>query len=92
MMAHVLTQIAQESIYDLFKRRLADPIGMDADKWGWGDFGILDGFLLNGGTGALNKGIEISVREMAKFGHLFLNRGNWDGSQLISANWVDEAT
>jgi CubicO group peptidase (beta-lactamase class C family) len=92
MMAHVLTQIAQESIYDLFKRRIADPIGIDPDKWAWGHFGTVEGFLLNGGTGAINKGIEISTREMARFGHLFLNRGNWDGTQIISTDWVDEAT
>ena len=29
---------------------------------------------------------------MARFGYLFLNRGNWNGKQLISAEWVDTAT
>ena len=29
---------------------------------------------------------------MARFGHLFLNKGNWDGRQLISRAWVEAAT
>ena len=37
-------------------------------------------------------GIRTSSRELARFGHLFLNRGNWDGRQLISSSWVDQAT
>jgi CubicO group peptidase (beta-lactamase class C family) len=29
---------------------------------------------------------------MAKFGHLFLNNGTWDGEQIVSESWVVEAT
>jgi CubicO group peptidase (beta-lactamase class C family) len=29
---------------------------------------------------------------MARFGHLMLNRGNWNGKQLVSAGWVKQAT
>ena len=28
-------------------------------------------------------GIHTSSRELARFGHLFLNRGNWNGRQLV---------
>ena len=37
-------------------------------------------------------GIEISAEDLARFGLLYLNRGNWDGRQLILAEWVDQAT
>jgi CubicO group peptidase (beta-lactamase class C family) len=90
--ANVLTRIADEPIEDLFKRRIADPIGMDRSRWDWGDFGVLDGFVINGGSGNSNKHIQISARELARFGHLFLNRGKWKDKQLISASWVDTAT
>ena len=49
--ANVLTRIADEPIEDLFKRRIADPIGMDRAKWDWGDFGKVDGLIVNGGSG-----------------------------------------
>jgi CubicO group peptidase (beta-lactamase class C family) len=90
--ANVLTHIANEPIEDLFKKRIADPIGMDRAKWDWGDFGQVDGIMVNGGSGNSNKHIQISTRELARFGHLFLNRGKWKNKQLISASWVDMAT
>jgi len=90
--ANVLTRIAREPIEDLFKHRIADPIGMNRDKWDWGDFGKIDGLVVNGGSGNHNQHIRISARELARFGHLFLNRGNWNGKQLVSKSWVDTAT
>ena len=90
--ANVLSRIADEPIEDLFKKRIADPIGMDRKKWDWGDFGKIDGIVVNGGSGNNNKHIRISARELARFGHLFLNRGKWKNKQLISASWVDTAT
>jgi CubicO group peptidase (beta-lactamase class C family) len=90
--ANVLTHIAAEPMETLFNRRIADPIGMDRAKWDWGDFGKVDGIVVNGGSGNGNKHIRISARELARFGHLFLNRGKWKNKQLISASWVDVAT
>lgn len=37
-------------------------------------------------------GLHMTVRDMAKFGYLFLNRGLWDGKRLISEPWVAEST
>jgi len=91
---NVLTRIAGEPMEDLFKRRIADPIGMDRKSWRWGDFGQVGAFAarVNGGSGNSNRHIFISARQLARFGHLLLNRGNWDGKQLISAAWVEQAT
>lgn len=33
-------------------------------------------------------GLQLTPRDMAKFGYLYLNRGMWDGQQVIPANWV----
>jgi len=88
--ANVLTQIANEPIENLFKRKIADKIGMT--RWSWGNWGAIDGILVNGGAGNRRKGISISTRELARFGHLFLNRGNWNGIQLIRTSWVNQAT
>jgi CubicO group peptidase (beta-lactamase class C family) len=90
--ANVLTRIAGESIEILFERRIADPIQMNCGKWDWGDFGKVDGIVVNGGSGNNNKHIFISARELARLGHLFLNHGKWNGKQLISAAWISEAT
>jgi CubicO group peptidase (beta-lactamase class C family) len=89
---NVLTHIAGEPMADLFERRIADPIGMDSNEWRWGDFGKIEGIVVNGGSGNSNRHIFISARQLARLGHLFLNRGNWNGRQLISEKWVAEAT
>jgi len=86
---HVLTRIAAESLESLFERRIAHPIHMNPEKWRWGNFGEVKGIEVNGGSGNSGKHIFISARELARFGHLFLNRGMWDGRQLISQAWVD---
>ena len=92
MEAHVLTRISREPIYDLFKRRIGDIIGMNTDNWGWKNFGIVDEITLNGGAGSNNAGVYTSALELAKLGHLYLNRGKWDGTEILSAAWIERAT
>ena len=79
----VLTKIAGESLHDLLKRRILDPIGIFRLSWKQDNTGKVPNW-----TG----GIEISAADLARFGHLFLNRGSWNGKQLIDAAWVGEAT
>lgn len=86
----VLTKIAGEPLEAVFRRRIADPIGMRA--WDWGDYAKSEGMVVNGGSGNSNKHVVISAREMARMGLLFLNSGNWEGKQLIRREWVAEAT
>jgi CubicO group peptidase (beta-lactamase class C family) len=92
MFAYVLTKVAGEPIKNLFQREIADPIGMDPEKWDWKDIGISDGFIVNGGAGNLNAGIFISAEEFAKFGQLMLQKGIWNGNEILPKQWVDEAT
>lgn len=37
-------------------------------------------------------GLYLSARQMAKFGFLYLNDGNWDGKQIVSADWIEKST
>jgi len=80
---YVLTQIAGEPLYDLLKRRILDPIGMTSTRWE------------NDATGKVPNwtgGLVISAADLARFGHLFLNEGQWAGHQLIDSTWAREAT
>ena len=36
-------------------------------------------------------GLYLTPRDMAKFGYLYLHRGNWNGDQIIPENWVNES-
>jgi CubicO group peptidase (beta-lactamase class C family) len=92
MFGLVLTKIAGEPLEQLFQRRIAGPIVMKAAAWDWGDYATVDGVVVNGGSGNSSKHVFISARELARFGHLFLNGGNWNGKQLIGREWIAEAT
>ena len=57
------------------------PIGVEAGEWGtdW------DGH--NNGCGDLH----LTARDMAKFGLLYLNDGEYEGDQIIPADWVHDS-
>lgn len=35
---------------------------------------------------------RLTARDMARFGYLFLRRGNWNGTEIIPHNWVTRST
>ncbi|OHD13032.1 MAG: hypothetical protein A2086_07495 [Spirochaetes bacterium GWD1_27_9] len=37
-------------------------------------------------------GLQISPNDMAKIGSLYLNKGKWNGKQIINESWVTEST
>ena len=37
-------------------------------------------------------GAHMLPRDMAKFGQLYLDKGSWQGQQLISSQWIEEST
>ncbi len=37
-------------------------------------------------------GLYITVRDYAKFGYLFLNKGRWEDRQIVSEAWVEKST
>jgi CubicO group peptidase (beta-lactamase class C family) len=93
LLGSILTRLAQQPLQDVFRRRIANPIGMR--RWNWGVVGGLEnGVAMNNaaGTPAKNPGIETTTLDLARLGHLYLNRGNWNGRQLLSAAFVDQAT
>ncbi len=90
--ALVLARITGEPLEDLFRQRIAMPLEMDPDQWTWGDFGVHHGVVVHGGSGNQGKHVKISALQLARFGQLFLQRGQWQGRQLLSEAWVRQAT
>ena len=37
-------------------------------------------------------GISTTPREMSRIGHLVLNKGNWNGQQIVNSAWIEEMT
>ena len=97
MLGYILTRVSDKSLADIIKERIAEPIGITA--WDWEDYGTregLNGIILNNPAGTpyakARGGVVITPIQLARYGYLYLNRGNWNGRQLIDASWIDEAT
>jgi CubicO group peptidase (beta-lactamase class C family) len=70
------------SLMEFANETLFHPLGIQNPRWGMDDSGLRYGGF----------GLYLTSREMAKFGQLFLQEGVWEGEQLVSKGWVQEAT
>src|SRR5438094_228259 len=62
---------------------LLDPLGCGPHSWAFHDaLGVYFG----------GYGLRLRARDMAKFGHLYLQKGAWNGKQLVPEKWVAEST
>lgn len=59
-----------------------------------GPIGMRDSVLTTDAAGntRLFMGLRSSCEDMARFGHLFLQGGRWDDTQVVPEAWVEEAT
>ena len=92
LLAKILTRVAERPIAEVFRQRIAGPIGIDDASMTWGQVGEVDGLAINGGSGPPPGGIRINALAMARFGWLMANEGVWDGERLLSQRYVDYAT
>jgi CubicO group peptidase (beta-lactamase class C family) len=76
-----------ESLYVSFARRIAEPIGMQ-------DYAASDGELVFEPTSTNYPAhtFRMSTRDLARFGQLYLQKGQWGGRTVVPAAWVDEST
>ncbi len=84
---HVLSMIiratTQKTITEYLEEKVWKKIGCEFDsKW------IVDDFNAEFALGGLNA----ALRDYAKIGRLFLNNGNWNGEQIVPAQWVKDST
>ena len=86
MFGRVLTQASQQDLKVILTERITDP--MQLGEWSWWSEDSLNGIPIRFGS----TGIEMNALQLARFGYLFLNNGNWDGNQLIDRHWVEQAT
>jgi CubicO group peptidase (beta-lactamase class C family) len=81
-LAAIVQRQSGQTLIDYLRPRLFDPLGIR--RAGWQEYppGRDLGFT----------GLFLSTESIARLGLLYLNRGVWNGRQLISREWVDEAT
>ena len=65
-----------------FRNGPGTPLGIRNPQW----LESVKGYTLGCG------GLHLSTEELSRFGQLCLNKGQWEGKQLVSASWIEEAT
>jgi CubicO group peptidase (beta-lactamase class C family) len=81
-MASAMVQKATgQTVLDFLRPRLFDPLGIADPVWE-----ERQGITLGG------SGLSIRTEDIARFGQLYLQKGRWNGKQLLSVVWVEEAT
>ncbi len=82
LLTAALEQATGQNALDYARENLFAPLGMDSVTWGTDPQGITDG----------GNGIAMTLRDAARFGELCLNNGEWEGEQLIPADWLADST
>jgi CubicO group peptidase (beta-lactamase class C family) len=78
----IVTKVTGQTSLDFLKPRLFEPLGIKDPQWDSSS----EGYSLGG------YGLYLCTEDIAKFGQLYLQKGKWNGRQLIPKNWVKEAT
>ena len=79
----LLKKITGMSLTEYYQQKLWEPMGMQ-DKGEW----IIDSADMEMALGGLN----MTMKDLAKIGLLFLNKGSFNGKQLISEEWIQMST
>lgn len=82
MLSAIVQKVTGEKIIDYLTPRLFEPLGIEGPDWEDDPMGISTG----------GWGLRITTMDMAKFGQLLLQKGQWNGKEIIPAAWIDEAT
>jgi CubicO group peptidase (beta-lactamase class C family) len=82
MLSAIVQKVTGMTVLDYLRPRLFEPLGFENPTWSSSAQGI--------STGAF--GFSGRTEEIARFGQLYLQKGMWNGRQLIPAAWVAEAT
>ncbi|MBP5668623.1 MAG: serine hydrolase, partial [Salinivirgaceae bacterium] len=82
MLSAIVQKITGQKVVDFLTPRLFEPLHIDKPRWDESPQGINCG----------GWGLYIKTEDMLKFGQLFLQQGQWEGKQLLSREWVAEAS
>lgn len=82
MLSAIVQKNTGSTVLDYLGPRLFQPLGIDNPVWGTTKEGVTFGGF----------GLSIRTEDIARFGQLYLQKGQWQGKQLVPADWVAAAT
>lgn len=83
LLAGVLRQATGVQADAFAREQLFEPLGIRSFEWEGGR---------TAGYPQMDGSLMLAPRDMAKLGSLVLDGGRWNGRQIVSADWIGEAT
>ena len=81
LLSAIVQKVTGKTVFDYLRPRLFEPLGIENPTWETSPQGIsLGGF-----------GLSIQTEDIARFGQLYLQKGEWNGKQLLPASWAETA-
>ena len=81
LLSVIISKVTGKKLVDYVAERLFKPMGISDFYWKES----AEGYNMGGW------GLFLRTEDLAKMGQLFLNKGKWNGKQLVSETWIDEA-
>lgn len=78
----IVTKVTGQTSLQFLEPRLFEPLGIPSPRWD----ASAEGYSFGG------YGLYLCTEDIAKFGQLYLQKGKWNGRQIIPRKWVNEAT
>ncbi len=82
MLSAAVQKATGQTVLDYLTPRLFSPLGIEHPTWEASPQGISAG----------GYGLSVRTEDIAKFGQLYLQKGKWQGKQLVPEAWVKKAT
>ncbi len=82
MLSAILQRLTGENLLDYLRPRLFESLGATEATWQVSKEGIVVG----------GWGLSLNTESLACFGQLLLQHGEWNGQQLVPAEWFEAAT
>ncbi|MBQ9942612.1 MAG: serine hydrolase, partial [Christensenellaceae bacterium] len=82
ILAVILQKLTGMTVFEYLKPRLFRPLGIENATWQESPEGVT----------VAGWGLDITLEDLAKFGQFLLQKGMWEGKQLLSSAWIEEAT
>lgn len=82
MLSAIIQQVVGEKMIDYLYPRLFRPLGIVGANWDVSPQGINIG----------GWGLYVKTEDLAKMGQFLLQKGQWNGEQLLPQSWIDDAS
>jgi CubicO group peptidase (beta-lactamase class C family) len=84
LLSMIITKATEEKAADFCKKNLFEPLGIKNFDWTYEFSGGVQ--YTQGGYG-----LQLTSRDLAKIGFLYLNNGIWADEQIVPESWISES-